>query len=58
MIRMGVIGYGYWGPNIVRNLQSQENMRVVAVSDKNPNALKRVSKAYPDIRLTQNAREV
>ena len=58
MIRMGVIGYGYWGPNIVRNFQNQENVRVVAVSDKNPNALKRVSKTYPDIRLIQDAREV
>jgi len=55
---MGVIGYGYWGPNIVRNFQNQENVRVVAVSDKNPNALKRVSKTYPDIRLIQDAREV
>jgi predicted dehydrogenase len=58
MIRMGVIGYGYWGPNIVRNFQNQEKVRVVAVSDKNPKALERVAKSYPDMRLTQNARDV
>ncbi len=58
MIRMGVVGYGYWGPNIVRNFHSQEKVKVVAVSDKNPKALSRVSKAYPEIRLTQNARDI
>ena len=33
MIRMGVIGYGYWGPNIVRNFNSLEGSKVVAVCD-------------------------
>ena len=36
LLRVGVIGYGYWGPNIVRNLHSLENCEVVAVCDKNP----------------------
>jgi hypothetical protein len=31
----GVIGYGYWGPNIVRNLRARQR-EVVAVCDKNP----------------------
>lgn len=33
MIKIGVIGYGYWGPNLVRNLAECDGARVVAVSD-------------------------
>ncbi|MGD9973274.1 MAG: Gfo/Idh/MocA family protein [Desulfatirhabdiaceae bacterium] len=58
MIRMGVIGYGYWGPNIVRNFHNQEKIKVLAVCDGNPAALKRVKKLYPDIRLTADYREI
>src|SRR6187402_2979781 len=46
-VRVGVIGYGYWGPNIVRNLSSLDNCELVAVCDKSPAALKRASRAYP-----------
>lgn len=49
MIRFGVIGYGYWGPNIVRNLHGLDSTRVTMVSDKSPAALARVRKAYPEI---------
>jgi predicted dehydrogenase len=49
MIRFGVIGYGYWGPNIVRNLHDLDSTRVTMVSDKSPGALARVRKAYPEI---------
>jgi len=31
MIKLGVVGYGYWGPNIVRNFASQADCRVVAI---------------------------
>src|SRR2546421_9706045 len=34
-IRLAVIGYGYWGPNIVRNLHNLEKCEVAAVCDKN-----------------------
>lgn len=58
MIRVGVIGYGYWGPNVVRNLQGIDYARVVAVCDKNQNALKRLKQAYPEMRTTSDAAEV
>ena len=35
LVRVGVIGYGYWGPNVVRNLQSLENCQLVTICDKN-----------------------
>jgi predicted dehydrogenase len=49
MIRVGVIGYGYWGPNIVRNLRSLENAQVVSICDANPAAQRRAKQAYPDV---------
>ena len=46
-VRVGVIGYGYWGPNIVRNFHGQEGSRVVAVCDKSAKSLERVRHAFP-----------
>ena len=42
-IRVGVIGYGYWGPNIVRNLSALDRCEVVSVCERNTKALKRSS---------------
>src|SRR5881296_3259023 len=53
MIRTGVIGYGYWGPNIVRNLRSLEGCQLAAVCDQSPAALQRVRQAYPDLPVTR-----
>ena len=39
MLRIGVIGYGYWGPNIVRNLHGQKNLQAAMVCDKSAAAL-------------------
>jgi predicted dehydrogenase len=58
MIRVGVIGYGYWGPNIVRNLQALDSTHVEAVCDMNPNALARVRKAYPGIKTCSDPAEI
>jgi predicted dehydrogenase len=58
MIRIGVIGYGYWGPNIVRNLRGLEGCRVAAVCDQSLPAVKRVNQAYPDLPVTTNPAEV
>lgn len=52
MIRVGVIGYGYWGPNVVRNLRGLEGCRLAGVCDANPAALKRAKQAHPDVPLT------
>jgi len=58
MIRVGVIGYGYWGPNIVRNLHGLESTRVEMVCDKSPKALARARKAYPNIRTVSDPAEI
>jgi predicted dehydrogenase len=58
MIRVGVIGYGYWGPNIVRNLQGLDYMRAEMVCDKSPAALARARKVYPGIRTVSDCEEI
>ena len=57
-LRVGAIGYGYWGPNVVRNLHGLDNCRVVAICDKNQAALRRANRAFPDIELTTDATKV
>jgi predicted dehydrogenase len=58
MIRFGVIGYGYWGPNIVRNLDQLEETKVVAVCDKSAASRRRVQKAYPHVHVTGEPAEL
>jgi len=58
MIRVGVIGYGYWGPNIVRNFQKIDSARVEMICDKSPEMLNRVHKAHPEVKVTSDANEV
>src|SRR5271157_4436897 len=58
MIQIGVIGHGYWGPNIVRNLHALDSARVVAVCDVNPEAQRRAKHAYPDVQITSDADEI
>lgn len=52
MISIGVIGYGYWGPNLVRNFYESGTTRVRVVSDLNPARLDLVSRRYPGIETT------
>ena len=58
MVNIGVIGYGYWGPNIVRNFSSHKDCTVTAVCDNNPGALARVLTQYPNIRLMTNPDDI
>ena len=58
VLRVGVIGYGYWGPNIVRNFQGHEKADVVAVCDKNPKSLSRVRRSHPEVPVTSDQMEV
>jgi predicted dehydrogenase len=54
LLRVGVIGYGYWGPNIVRNFHAQDQSRVVAVCDKSQKSLAKVRHAFPDMVTTDD----
>jgi len=54
MIRVGVIGYGYWGPNLVRNFMEASGSTVVAVCDLRPERLAMVQSRYPSIKTLTN----
>jgi predicted dehydrogenase len=58
VIRFGVIGYGYWGPNIVRNLLQLEKSRVVAVCDADAKARARAQKAHREMTIISDANEL
>ena len=58
MVNFGVIGYGYWGPNVVRNLDGLEGARVRAISDKSPVALAKAERAVHGACVTSDANEV
>jgi predicted dehydrogenase len=55
LIKFGVVGYGYWGPNVVRNLDRLDQTKVVAVCDKSAAARRKVAKAYPDVVVTDDS---
>ena len=58
MINMGIIGYGYWGPNIVRNFSMLEGARVTSICDGNQQALNRARKSYPNSAVTQDCNDI
>ena len=58
MIRIGVVGYGYWGPNLVRNFVESQGAQVASVSDLREDRLALVSRRYPSIQTTQHVREL
>jgi predicted dehydrogenase len=53
MLNIGVIGYGYWGPNLVRNFAEATGAQVTMVADSNPKRLDLVKKRYPAVETLQ-----
>jgi len=58
MIRVAVIGYGYWGPNLVRNFVEATGTAVHSVCDRRPERLALVQARYPGVRVTTDPEEV
>lgn len=58
MINIGVIGYGYWGPNLVRNFAEIPNAQIAAVSDLNPERLALAQRRYPAAYMTTDHRDL
>lgn len=58
MINIGVVGYGYWGPNLVRNFAELSTATVVAVADTDPKKLAAVARRYPAVRTTADFQEL
>jgi predicted dehydrogenase len=58
MIRIGVIGYGYWGPNLVRNFADVPGCRVTMVSDTRPDRRALVEARYPGVITTADYQDL
>jgi predicted dehydrogenase len=54
MIRIGVVGYGYWGPNLVRNFAETPGAEIAAVADLDTNKLATVKRRFPAVHTTTN----
>lgn len=57
-INVGIIGYGYWGPNLVRNFMETPGSQVISVSDLQPELLRKVTTRYPTVKTTLDYREL
>lgn len=58
MINIGVVGCGYWGPNLVRNFSSLHECRVLKLCDTDPGRLEALANRYPQIELTTSFSEL
>jgi predicted dehydrogenase len=58
VIGIAVVGYGYWGPNLVRNFSEVEGARVVLGCDRDPERLRRLQARYPAVATTTEFAEV
>jgi len=58
MVRVGLIGYGYWGPVVARNFHSVDACELAAICDKSSSSLQRAQKAFPGMRITCDAADI
>ncbi|MGH6689267.1 MAG: Gfo/Idh/MocA family protein [Gammaproteobacteria bacterium] len=58
MIGVGIVGYGYWGPNLVRNFNELHDARVVKVCDLRSERLALVRDRYPTVKTTTDYRDL
>ena len=54
MINIAILGYGYWGCNLVRNFYKFSNCKISYIVDKDINKLKEANKLYPDLKCVLN----
>jgi predicted dehydrogenase/protoporphyrinogen oxidase len=57
-IRIGLVGLGYWGPNLVRNLADSPAFEIAHLCDLRPEALEAIQTRYPSAHLTTRFEEV
>lgn len=54
MLRIGIVGLGYWGPNLVRCFSELENCKVTAVCDQNRDQLLKLTSRFPGVYPVEN----
>lgn len=58
MVNVGIIGYGYWGPNLVRNFFAAKDCHIKSVADSRPDRLMQLKKIFPTIAGVTDADEI
>ena len=58
MLRVGVVGCGYWGPNLIRNFVMNDATELLQVSDLEADRLERIRKVFPSLQTTTDAEDV
>lgn len=58
MLKIGVIGLGHWGPNLVRNFTKLTDAKLLAVCDKDHERLKKVSSQFPNLYATDDPKKI
>ena len=58
MINIGLIGYGYWGPNLARNFNSNPDMELKSICDFSAGRLAMAGKLYPHVKLTKDTNDL
>jgi predicted dehydrogenase len=58
MINLGVIGYGYWGPNVSRNFNNCIGAKLATICDLNENRLKLAKSNFPFIKLSSDPQDL
>ncbi|MDD3877652.1 MAG: Gfo/Idh/MocA family oxidoreductase [Bacteroidales bacterium] len=58
MIKAGLIGFGYWGPNLARNLYASKEFKLECICDEKKDNLLKARKLYPNIKLTEKPEDV
>lgn len=57
-IKVGLIGYGYWGPNIARILNDSPKVELLYCADLIESSLKQIKQNYPQVKITKNYKEI
>jgi predicted dehydrogenase len=57
MIKIGLIGYGYWGPNLARNFNVNPDFELIAICDQSADRLKEAGRYYSQAKLFDNVND-
>lgn len=58
MIKIAIIGYGYWGPNLVRNFFSIDDVKIISVVEPNEDRIKLLQKSFPGVQVYSDSKSV
>ena len=58
MVKIGIIGYGYWGPNLVRNFSNQKDGTVSVIAESRTYRHTQILKQYPNISIVSDASDL